>query len=302
MADLDDRSPLSASVAAADPPTAAEKGRTAWARALLAAHPVLEGHAELPPSAGPEELPAAGTAEVGARFWSLLVDPEEGVIGTLRRIDAARSLVAARPESLCLARTTAEIARARRSGRVAAVLGPVGWTALGGSGATLRAYRALGVRAVNLTRFDRFAREAVREMNRVGLAVDLSGADPDTVRRALAATRAPALLTRAAPEDLPDDVLRLLGGNGAVCMVPVAAEPHATADVLDRVRAHAGPHGVGLSRALSPGLGYVPLLAELLRRGWSAPELVGLAHANVTRALRETEYLARGRRARPAAA
>ncbi|WP_309058064.1 membrane dipeptidase, partial [Streptomyces sp.] len=203
---------------------------------------------------------------------------------------------------LCLARTTAEITRARRSGRVAAVLGPVGWTALGGSAATLRAYRALGVRAVNLTRFDRFAREAVREMNRIGLAVDLSGADPDTVRRALAATRAPVLLTRAAPEDLPDDVLRLLGGNGAVCMVPVTGDPRATADVLDRVRAQAGPHGAGLSRALSPGLGYVPLFAELLRRGWSAPELVGLAHANVTRALRETEYLARGGRARRAAA
>ncbi|WP_309057280.1 membrane dipeptidase, partial [Streptomyces sp.] len=141
MADLDDRSPLSAPAGAVGPPTAAETGRTAWARALLAAHPVLEGHAELPPSTDPEEFPAAGTAEVGARFWSLLVDPDEGVIGTLRRIDAARSLVAARPASLCLARTTAEITRARRSGRVAAVLGPVGWTALGGSAATLRAYR-----------------------------------------------------------------------------------------------------------------------------------------------------------------
>ncbi|MFF5286891.1 MULTISPECIES: membrane dipeptidase [Streptomyces] len=195
-----------------------------------------------------------------------------------------------------------ETAHARNCGRVATLLGPVNWTALGGSAATLRAYHALGVRAVNLTRFDRFARDAVREMNRIGLAVDLSGADPDTVRPALAVTRAPALLTRAAPETLPDEVLRLLGENGAVLMVAVTEDPEAAADALDRVRAEAGPHCAGVSHTTAPAAGYVPLLAELLRRGWTAQELVGLAHANATRALRETEFLARTNRIRPAAA
>lgn len=191
------------------------------------------------------------------------------------------------------------MAHARNCGRVAALLGPVSWTALGASAATLRAYHALGVRAVNVTRFDRFAREAVREMNRIGLAVDLSGADQDTVRRTLAVTRAPALLTRAAPEGLPDDVLALLGENGAVCMVTVTDEPAAVADVLDRVRTQAGAHCVGVSHTTVPAVGYVPLFAELLRRGWTAQELVGLAHANVTRALRETEFLSRTNRIRP---
>ncbi|MGW0121167.1 membrane dipeptidase [Streptomyces sp. NPDC003327] len=307
MADLDDHSPLSAAPAAVGAPDVPEPpptplDETARARAILAAQPVVEGYAELPRSLDPEDLPPPRAAQAGAQFWSLLVDADEGVIGTLRRIDAVRALVAACPEALRIAQSTAEIAHAGNCGRVAAVLGPVGWSALGGSAATLRAYHALGVRAVNLTRFDRFAREAVREMNRIGLAVDLSGADPDTVRRVLDVTRAPALLTRAAPEELPDDVLAPLGANGAVCMVTVTDDPAATADVLDRVRAVAGPHCTGLSHVTAPAAGYVPLFAELLRRGWPAGELVGLAHANTTRALRETEFLARTNRIRPVAA
>ncbi|MFB6841888.1 membrane dipeptidase [Streptomyces sp. NPDC056361] len=300
---LDDHPTLSTVPAAAgelDPPEPPPPlDETARARAILAAQPVTEGHTELPGSLDPEDLPPARAAEAGAQLWSLDVAADEGVIGTLRRIDAVRALVAACPEDLRLAYTTSEVAHARNCGRVAALLGPVGWTALGGSAATLRAYHALGVRAVNLTRF---ARDAVREMNRIGLALDLSGADQDTVRRTLAVTRAPALLTRAAPEGLPDDVLRLLGANGAVCMVTVTDDPAAVADVLDRVRAEAGAHCAGVSRTTDPAVGYVPLFAELLRRGWTAQELVGLAHANVTRALRETEFLARTNRIRPAAA
>ncbi|MEV6245938.1 membrane dipeptidase [Streptomyces sp. NPDC051742] len=303
---LDDPPSLSTVPAAAGEPDVPEPStaldETSRARAILAAQPVVEGHTDLPPSLDPEDLPPMRAREAGAQFWSLRVEADEGVIGTLRRIDAVRALVAACPEDLRLAHTTSEMAHARNCGRVAALLGPVAWTALCGSAATLRAYQALGVRAAGLAGFDRFARDAVREMNRIGLAVDLSGADQDTVRRTLAVTRAPALLTRAAPEELPDDVLGLLGENGAVCMVTVTDDPAAAADVLDRVRALAGPHCVGVSHTTAPAVGYVPLFAELLRRGWPAQELVGLAHANVTRALRETEFLSRTNRIRPAAA
>ncbi|MER7536235.1 membrane dipeptidase [Streptomyces sp. NPDC097704] len=302
MAELLDDLPTTLPTVPAAPEPPPPLDETARAKALLAAQPVTEGHAELPGSLDPEDLPPARAPETGAQLWCLDVGPDEGVVGTLRRIDSVRALVAACPEDLRLAYTTSELAHARNCGRVAALLGPVNWTALGGSAATLRAYHALGVRAVNLTRFDRFARDAVREMNRIGLAVDLSGADPDTVRLALAVTRAPALLTRAAPEALPDEVLRLLGENGAVLMVAVTEDPEAAADALDRVRAEAGPHCAGVSHTTAPAAGYVPLFAELLRRGWTAPELVGLAHANATRALRETEFLARTNRIRPAAA
>jgi len=240
------------------------------------------------------------------------VDADDGVLGTLRRIDAVRVLVAAFPEDLRLVHSTGEMAHARNCGRVAVLLGPVSWAAVGGSPATLRAYHALGVRAVNLTRHDRFAREAVREMNRLGLTVDLAGADPDTVRQTLAVSRAPVLLTEAEPDGmpdaepgsrpsgLPDDVLRLLGEKDGVCMVPVTPDASATADTLDRLRDLAGPHALGLSRATAPALGYVPLFAELLRRGWPAADLLGLAHANATRVLRETEFRSRATRLRAA--
>ncbi|MFD4376875.1 membrane dipeptidase [Streptomyces sp. NPDC058486] len=306
MADLDDHPPFSAASGAvgaleSPEPPPPPLDETTRARAILAAQPVIEGHAELPALLDPEDLPPARAQEAGAQFWSLRVDSDD-VVGTLRRLDAIRGLVAACPEDLRLAYTTAEMVHARNCGRVAALLGPVSWTAVGGSAATLRAYHALGVRAVNLTRFDRFAREAVREMNRIGLAVDLSGADQDTLRKVLAVTRAPALLNRAAPEALPDDVLRLLGENGAVCMVPVGEDPAATADLLDRVRDGAGPASTGLSHLAEPGAGYVALFAELLRRDWPARDLVGLAHGNTTRALRETEFLSRTNRIRPVAA
>ncbi|MFD6078944.1 membrane dipeptidase [Streptomyces hydrogenans] len=306
MADLDDHPPFSAAsgaVGALEPPEPPPPplDETARARAILAAQPVIEGHAELPGLLDPEDLPPARAEEAGAQFWSLRVESDD-VIDTLRRLDTVRALVAACPEDLRLAHTASEMVHARNCGRVAALLGPVSWTAIGGSAATLRAYHALGVRAVNLTRFDRFAREAVREMNRIGLAVDLSGADQDTVRKVLAVTRAPALLTRAAPEALSDDLLRLLGENGAVCMVEVGDDPGATADLLDRVRDGAGPASTGLSHLTAPAAGYVPLFAELLRRGWPARDLVGLAHGNATRALRETEFLSRTNRIRPVAA
>ncbi|MFJ3903410.1 membrane dipeptidase [Streptomyces sp. NPDC090025] len=270
------------------------------ARALLAAQPVVEGHTDPPRTLDPdpEDLPPPRAAEAGAQLWSLRVEADEGVLGTLRRIDAVRAVVAACPEDLRLAHTTAEMADARNRGRVAVVLGPVSWAAVGGSAATLRAYHALGVRTVELTRYDRFAREAVREMNRLGLTVDLAGADPDTVRQTLAVSRAPVLLGRAEPDSVPDDVLRLLGEKAGVCLVRVGTDPAATADALDRAHALAGPRSIGLSHPADPATGYVPLVAELLRRGWQAQDLVGLAHGNVTRVLRETEFRARATRLR----
>ncbi|WP_137988996.1 membrane dipeptidase [Streptomyces vilmorinianum] len=307
MADLDDHHPFSVARAGAasgeldTPEQPRPLDELTRARALLAAQAVVEGHTEPPRVFDPDDLPPVRAAEAGAQLWSLRVDPDEGVIGTLRRIDAIHALVAACPEDLRLAHSTAEMAHAVNCGRVAVLLGPVSWSALGGSLAALRAYHALGVRAVNLTRFDGFAREAVREMNRLGLIVDLAGADPETIRRTLALTRAPVLLTRADPQELPDDVLRLLGENGGVCMLPVTDDVQTTADAFDRVRTLAGPHCVGLSHTTSPPDGYAPLVAELLHRAWPAPDLVALAHTNPTRALRETEFLSRTTRHRRAA-
>ncbi|GAA3394945.1 membrane dipeptidase [Streptomyces roseoviridis] len=290
-----------------DPPTTpcGDPGAPGRARPPLAACPVFEGHTEPPRRTGPDpgpdrdpdpdDLPVRAP-ETGAQFWSLHVDADDSVLATLRRIDAARTLVAACPEELRLAHSTSEIEHARNCGRVAVLLGPVSWAAVGGSAAVLRAYHALGVRVVGLDRFDGFAREAVREMNRLGLLVDLAGADADTVRQTLAVSRAPVVLTRAEPDGMPDEVLRLLGEKGGVCMVPVTPDEAATADRLDRVRTLAGPGALGLSGPESPATGYGPLFAELLRRDWPSADLIALSHGNATRALRETEFRARATR------
>ncbi|MFF9914556.1 membrane dipeptidase [Streptomyces sp. NPDC013457] len=307
MADLEDHHPFSvehAGAASGDldaPEQQLPRDELTRAQALLAAQPVVEGHTVPPRVFDPEDPAPVRAAEAGAQLWSLRSGPDEDVVGTLRRIDGIRALVAAYPEELRLAHSTAEMGHAVNCGRVAALLGPVSWSALAGSIAAVRAYHALGVRAVNLTRFDGFTREAVREMNRLGLVVDLSGADPETVRRTLALTRAPVLATRADPEELTDEVLGLIGENGGVCMLPVTGDLPATADALDRVRALAGPRCVGLSHTTDPAAGYAPLFAELLRRGWPAPDLAALAHDNATRTLREAEFLARTSRPRPAA-
>ncbi|MEU7009282.1 membrane dipeptidase [Streptomyces sp. NPDC046332] len=304
MADLEDHHPFTVEhtgAASGDldaPEQPLPLDESTRAQALLAAQPVVEGHTIPPHVFDPEDPAPVRAAEAGAQLWSLR---DEGVVGTLRRIDGLRALVSAYPEELRLARSTAEMGHAVKCGRVAALLGPVSWSALAGSIAAVRAYHALGVRAVSLTRFDGFAREAVREMNRLGLVVDLSGADPETARRTLALTRAPVLLTRAEPEEVTDDVLGLLGENGGVCMLPVTEDLTATADALDRVRTLAGPHCVGLSHTTDPAAGYAPLFAELLRRDWPARDLVGLSHDNATRTLREAEFLARTSRLRRAA-
>ncbi|MFF7182644.1 membrane dipeptidase [Streptomyces sp. NPDC008121] len=303
MADLlDDAPALSAASAAvgelddAGPPSAPDEER---ARVLLAAHPVIEGHAHLTEVPDPEDLPLPRAPEVAAQFWSLHPEPgEDPVVDTLRRIDTVRALVAACPEDLRLARTTTEMDDARNCGRVAAVLGPASAAALGGSLATLRAYQQLGVRAVTLTGFDRFTHQVVREMNRLGVLVELSGAAPDTLRSALETTKAPVLFTRAEPEAIPDDVLGLLGRNGGVCMVPPADGVSVAADALDRLRALAGARSVGLSHSPAPHTGYPGLVAELLRRGWPEEDIQGLTGGNVARVLRETEFHSRATRLR----
>ncbi|WP_260230166.1 dipeptidase [Streptomyces sp. Je 1-79] len=107
-------------------------------------------------------------------------------------------------------------------------------------------------------------------------------------------------MTQGDPAALPDDVLRLLGENGGVCAVLVDGDPAATADALDRLHALAGPACVAVSGTTDPAAGYVPLFAELLRREWAAADLVALAHANMTRALREAEFRSRATRVRAA--
>jgi microsomal dipeptidase-like Zn-dependent dipeptidase len=324
-----------ASVTGADP-TSLER-----ARALLAAHPVVDGYSGLPrvlrhrpwydlelgESALDTDVPRLREGRVGALLCSLHLpeglDGDRAVGATLEQLDLVRTVVRAHPEGLRLACTTGQITDVRQCGRIAVLLGPAGAAAVGDSLGILRCLHALGLRALTLSGvswaseagLSPFGEEVLREMNRLGVVADLSGASEGTIRRALAVTRAPVLCTRSAaralrphPANLPDDLLAELSAARGLCMVPLTAEQTGAtvrdvADHLDHVRAIAGPECVGLSGTYDTGtthpqeLGdvscYPHLVAELLRRGWTEADLALLTWGNVQRVLRGADFTAR---------
>ncbi|WP_165987187.1 dipeptidase [Streptomyces sp. YIM 98790] len=276
---------------AASPGAAPE--RLARARRLLAAHPVFDGHNDLPWALREQvgydlgrrdiaedqsaflhtDLPRLRAGGVGAQFWSVYVRAsltgDAAVTACLEQIDAVRMLTARYPELLRPAATAAEVAAAREAGRIASLMGAEGGHCINNSLGTLRAFHALGVRYLTLTHnattdwadaatdeprhggLNRFGEEVVREMNRLGMLVDLSHVSPDTMRDALRVTEAPVLFSHSSaravcdhPRNVPDDVLAALAGNGGVAMatfVPTFVLPAAvewTARAEENLRAH----------------------------------------------------------------
>lgn len=313
----------------------------ARARAVLAAHPVADGYSGLPralqhlpwydlelgESAVDTDVPRLREGHVGALFWSLhlpeAVAGDRAVDATLEQLDLVKSVVREYPEGLRLAYDAGQVIDARNCGRVAVLPGPADAAALGDRLAVLRSLHALGMRVLTLTGaswageagLTRFGEEVVREMNRLGVVADLSGAGAETIRRTLAVSKAPSLCTRSAaralrphPANLPDDLLVELGAAGGLCMVPLTAEQTGptvrdVADHLEHVRTVAGPASVGLSGTYDTGaahpleLGdtscYPRLIAELLRRGWPESDVALLTWGNVQRVLRAAAFTAR---------
>ncbi|MEE1784263.1 dipeptidase [Streptomyces sp. SP17BM10] len=184
---------------------------------------------------------------VGAQFWSVYVPTrlagDHAVSATLEQVDFVHALVARYPDRLRLARTADDIEAARAEGRIASLMGAEGGHSIDCSLATLRALYELGVRYLTLTHNDnvpwadsatdkpvaggltRFGEEVVREMNRLGMLVDLSHVSADTMRDALRVTEAPVVFSHSSsravcdhPRNVPDDVLAQLPGNGGVAM------------------------------------------------------------------------------------
>ncbi|MFI5637664.1 dipeptidase [Streptomyces goshikiensis] len=374
--------------------------RLGEARELLAEHPVVDGHNDLPWAlrkqvrydldrrdiAGDQsaylhtDIPRLRAGGVGAQFWSVYVPAEltgdEAVSATLEQMDAVDQLIARYPGDLVRALTADDMEAARADGRIASLMGAEGGHSINNSLATLRALHRLGVRYMTLTHNDTidwadsatdeprhggltdFGREVVREMNRVGMLVDLSHVAATTMRDALAVSAAPVIFSHSSslaicdhPRNIPDDVLELLPGNGGVAMatfVPKFILPAAVAWTLaadENLRAHGlhhldtGPEAMALHRAFEAehprpvataatvadhldhmrevagvdhigiggdydgtaftpaGLddvsGYPNLIAELLERGWSKPDLAKLTWSNAVRALRDAEAVAR---------
>ncbi|MFK8909538.1 dipeptidase [Streptomyces sp. YS-3] len=273
----------------------------ARARTLLAQHPVVDGHNDLPWALRNQvrydldrrdvgrdqsehlhtDIPRLRAGGVGAQFWSVYVRTDmagdEAVSATLEQIDCVDRLIARYPGELAGALTADDMEKARAAGRIASLKGAEGGHSINNSLATLRALYALGVRYMTLTHNDNtawadsatdtpgvgglspFGHEVVREMNRLGMLVDLSHVAATTMRDALSTSSAPVIFSHSSaravcdhPRNVPDDVLGMLPGNGGVAMVtfvpkfilPAAVEWTAAAD--ENLRAH-GLHALDTS-------------------------------------------------------
>lgn len=207
----------------------------------------LRGHAP-----GQTDIARLRAGHVGAQFWSVYI-PGEAKDGyacmQLEQIDIARRMIAKYPDVFQLAGTAAQVRAAHRAGRIASMLGIEGGYGLENSFGPLRAYYDLGVRYMTLTHnthtdwadsampdtpkfngLSPFGERVVREMNRVGMLVDLSHTSADTMRDAIAVSKAPVIFSHAAARALvdisrnvPDDVIAQLPANGGVLMVTFVA-------------------------------------------------------------------------------
>jgi membrane dipeptidase len=184
---------------------------------------------------------------VGAQFWSVWIPTTlkgpEAIQATLEEIDIVRRMVARYPAQLALASTAADIRRIEKEGKIASLIGVEGGHQIGNSPAALRMFYALGARYMTLTHsanndfadsatddpihhgLTPFGKAIVREMNRLGMMVDLSHVSPEVMRQALAETKAPVIFSHSSaravndhPRNVPDDVLRLVAANGGVVM------------------------------------------------------------------------------------
>jgi membrane dipeptidase len=222
---------------------------------------------------------------------------KEAVRATLEQIDIVHRMTRRWPEAFEMAYTAADVERAFKAGRIGSLIGMEGGHSIDSSLATLRMLFALGARYMTLTHsanvpwadaspgpatlggLSKFGEEVVREMNRLGMLVDLSHVSPDTMEDALRVSEAPVIFSHSSAKaicnvhrNVPDNVLELVKKNGGVVMVTFvpgfisqavadydakpaaergnAPSPKATlsqvADHIDHVRKVAGIDHIGL--------------------------------------------------------
>jgi membrane dipeptidase len=208
---------------------------------------VLNGNEDISRATGRGhvDLPRLKQAGMTAPFFALWVPTyypgSEAVRRTLQLRDAMQSVLDAHPDQIELATTAADVERIAGAGRIAAVLTLEGGHQIADDLSVLRVYHRLGIRSMTLTHFrnnnwadastDRprhggltdFGREVVREMNRLGMIVDISHVSDKTFYDTLAVTTKPLIASHSScralsdvPRNMTDDMIRALGRNGGV--------------------------------------------------------------------------------------
>ncbi|MEO5826104.1 MAG: dipeptidase [Gemmatimonadales bacterium] len=265
------------------------------ARKFLAENFIADGHNDVPweirqtaamdvdrydlrsRAPGQTDIARLHAGGVGVQFWSVYVPGEIADSGfarvQLEQIDIARRMIARYPEAFGLATSSRDIEDTRRDGKIASLIGMEGGHAIENSLGALRMYYALGARYMTLTHnvtldwadaaqdearhggLTDFGRDVVREMNRIGMIVDLSHVSPGTMSDALDVSTAPVMFSHSSaraitdvPRNVPDSILKRMPRNGGVVMVTFVGgfissqmRDWSAASATERQRIAAGP-------------------------------------------------------------
>jgi membrane dipeptidase len=222
------------------------------------------------------DIPRLRAGGVGGQFWSIYIDtlliPQGAAKSMMEQIDIVKQMEARWPDVFVPARTAADVVRAHRQRRIASLLGIEGGHAIEGSLGALRMFYDLGVRYMTLTwnndlpwvdaaagrklhnGLTPFGREVVREMNRLGMLVDLSHVSDSVMVQVLRSSEAPAIFSHSSARALaehrrnvPDWILQMVPANGGIVMVNFYCDfvdsarvtwnrSHAAARAQDRAR------------------------------------------------------------------
>src|SRR5439155_10435436 len=190
------------------------------------------------------DIPRLRKGGVGAQFWSVYVPAETmrkgtALSDTLEQIQLVKTMIARYPDVFEAARTAADVERIVKAGKIASLIGVEGGHSIEDSIENLRRLHALGAGYMTLTHSDtlawadaatdkqqhqgltEFGEEVVREMNRLGMLVDLSHVSDETMKDAIRVTKAPIIYSHSSaraiaahPRNVPDDVLKPVKENG----------------------------------------------------------------------------------------
>jgi membrane dipeptidase len=307
------------------------------------------------------DIPRMKEGGLGAEFFAIYVAAKYAKEGgsarrALEMIDGVYEQARRHPESLEMAFTSDDIRRIHKAGKISALMGIEGGHAIEDSLPALREFYRLGVRYMTLTHTNTnnwadsaggignppekrhnglsdFGKEVVREMNRMGMMVDISHVSDDTFRAAIEVSQAPVIASHSScraltnvPRNLTDDMLRALAKNGGVAMInfyagfinteyakpgtpaPTKSAEKATMDMLMQHFEHAimvaGIDHVGIGSDFDGVEGLLPagmedvsklptITYELLKRGHSEADVKKVLGENLLRVMGEVERTAK---------
>ncbi|XP_044519097.1 dipeptidase 1 [Gracilinanus agilis] len=287
-------------------------------------------------------IPKLKAGFVGGQFWSAYVPCEtqnkDAVRRTLEQMDLISRMCKLYPETFLCATRSTDITQAFKEKKVASLIGVEGGHSIDSSLGVLRALYHLGMRYMTLTHscntpwadnwlvdrgddkpqsngLSKFGEEVVKEMNRLGVIIDLSHVSVATMEAVLSLSQAPVIFSHSSAYSLchhkrnvPDHILQLVNKTRSLVMVNfyneyVSCQKEANlsqvADHLDYIKNIAGPGAVGfggdydgvdnLPTGLQNVSGYPDLIAELLKRKWTETEVKNALADNLLRVFREVE-------------